>query len=49
MLQFLLFPKLLSNRHFNEWKIYFTTIKKEKAQADFYVAAAGLALNFKIQ
>lgn len=32
---------------FNEWKIYLTTIKKEKAQADFYVAATGLAFNFK--
>lgn len=32
---------------FNEWKIYLTTIKKEKAHADFYVAAAGLAFNLK--
>lgn len=33
---------------FNEWKIYLTTIKKEKAQADFYVeAATSLVFNLK--
>lgn len=48
-LQFLFLSKLLSKRHFSEWKIYLTKIKREKAQVDFDVAAAGVVFNFKIQ